>query len=281
MSRAALALLLLAAGCRRAETPAPQGDPRAASAPLADPSAPAAPYRVEAVANGGTLTGVVRWDGPRPSLAAFTVGPVGNPAVCGATQPAEALQLSDDGGVAFVVLSLSDITRGRAPDPAVVTVDQTACRYVPHVTAVATGTEVRFTNSDRGAIHNVHAYYGYDVDDNWFNATTPFGVATARVAQRPGVARLTCDAGHVWMTGYLLAFPHPYFAVTDARGCFTIRDIPPGTYTLHAWHEGWEVARREGTGRARYAPPHETDRRVTIAAGGTVDVTIPLRANGF
>lgn len=281
MSRAAVASALLALACRREVAP-PRAPSQRPDAPVAAAAQRPAPYRVEAVTQGGTITGIVRWEGPRPALEPFTVGPVGNPSVCGATQPAEALEIAaDTGGVAHTVLSLSDITRGRAPDPGTVSVDQSACRYAPHVTAVATGTEVRFTNSDRGAIHNVHAYYGYDEDDNWFNATTPFGVATTRVAQRPGVARLTCDAGHVWMTGYLLAFPHPYFAVTDARGGFTIRDVPPGTYTLHAWHEGWEVARREGTGRARYAPPHETDRRVTVAAGGTTEVTITLRANGF
>lgn len=280
MTRRTLAAALLAAACHRAETPARAPSPPD-DAPVTAPAPRPAPYRVEAVSNGGAITGAVRWEGPRPALEAFTVGPVGNPSVCGATQPAEALAIGDDGGVALTVISLSDIARGRAPDLGVVTVDQTACRYVPHVTAVATGAEARFTNSDRGAIHNVHAYYGYDEDDNWFNATTPFGVATSRVVQRPGVARLTCDAGHVWMTGYLLAFPHPYFAVTDAQGRFTIRDVPPGTYTLHAWHEGWAVARREGTGRARYAPPYESDRRVTVTAGGTVTVNIPLRANGF
>jgi plastocyanin len=189
--------------------------------------------------------------------------------------------VGEAGGVAFTVLSLDDISAGLAPDSALVTVDQTACRYVPHVTAVATGVEVRFTNSDRGAIHNVHAYYGYDEDDNWFNATTPFGIATSRVVQRAGVARLTCDAGHFWMLGYLLAFPHPYFAVTDAQGRFEIRGVPPGTYTLRAWHEGITIARREGTGRRHFAPPLEARRAVTVSAGGSAEVAFTLRADGF
>jgi len=279
--RAHLAAALLLAACRRDAPRTPSAAPGATAAPAVDGAVAAAPYRVEAVTAGGTIRGRVRWEGARPELPPFAVGAVGNPATCGASQPSEALVLDAEGGVAGTVLALSDITRGRAPDLAMVTVDQTACRYVPHVTAVATGVEVRFTNSDRGAIHNVHAYYGYDEDDNWFNATTPFGIATSRVVQRPGVARLTCDAGHFWMIGYVLAFPHPYFEVTDAAGRFELRDVPPGTYTLHAWHEGTSVARREGTGRARYAPAHEADRAVTVAPNGAATVDLTLRADGF
>ncbi|MFO0629160.1 MAG: carboxypeptidase regulatory-like domain-containing protein [Polyangiales bacterium] len=279
MRRAVLAAAALL-GCRPA---APRAAPDVAQAvvPQAVSTQPGGLYRVVPVPSPGAIRGVVRWDGPRPAVEPFAVGAVGNPAVCGDAQPSESLVVSDGGGVAFTVLSLDDISAGLAPDPAMVTVDQSACRYIPHVTAVATGVEVRFTNSDRGAIHNVHAYYGYDDDDNWFNATTPFGIATSRVVQRAGVARLTCDAGHFWMLGYLLAFPHPYFAVTDAQGRFEIRGVPPGTYTLRAWHEGLTIARREGTGRRHFSPPAELRRAVTLTAGGAAEVALTLRAGGF
>lgn len=278
--RPALLLLGALAACRR-EAPAPRPDVAQPAAPQAISTQRGGLYRVVPVPSPGALRGVVRWEGPRPSVEPFAVGAIGNPTVCGDAQPSEALVVGEGGGVAFTVLSLDDISAGLAPDLAQVTVDQTACRYVPHVTAVATGVEVRFTNSDRGAIHNVHAFYGYDEDDNWFNATTPFGIATARVVQRAGVARLTCDAGHFWMLGYLLAFPHPYFAVTDAQGRFEIRGVPAGTYTLRAWHEGLTIARREGTGRRHFTPPLEARRAVTVTAGGASEVALTLRAEGF
>lgn len=278
--RRSLVAAVLCLGCRRAPAPAPVADAQVlgGQGPARDPGGL---YRVVPVPSPGVIRGQVRWEGPRPSVDPFTVGAVGNPAVCGASQPSESLVVSESGGVAFTVLSLADISAGLAPDLTMVTVDQTACRYVPHVTAVATGVEVRFNNSDRGAIHNVHAYYGYDDDDNWFNATTPFGIATSRVVQRVGVARLTCDAGHFWMLGYLLAFPHPYFAVTDAQGRFEIRGVPAGTYTLRAWHEGITIARREGTGRRHFSPPLTLDRAVTVGAGGVAELQLTLRAEGF
>lgn len=275
MRRAAV-VTLLALACRREVAP-PRATTQRPDAPVAAAAQRPAPYRVEAVTQGGTITGIVRWEGPRPALEPFVVGPVGNPSVCGATQPAEALEIAaDTGGVAHTVVSLSDITRGRAPDPGTVTVDQTACRYAPHVTAVATGTEVRFTNSDRGAIHNVHAYYGYDDDDNWFNQASPHGLTVTKRVQRAGVARLICDAGHVWMLAYVHAFTHPYFAVTDAAGRYELRAVPPGRYTLRFWHEGWTRRAMEGT-RTRFSPAVETSRVVDVAPGGAVTADFSLR----
>jgi hypothetical protein len=82
--------------------------------------------------------------------------------------------------------------------------------------------------------------------------------------------RVRCDV-HPWMTGYLGIVPHPYFAVSGAQGAFTIADIPPGHYTVQAWHERYGTATQtidikagsatsvefsfSGTGQASAAPP--------------------------
>jgi hypothetical protein len=52
----------------------------------------------------------------------------------------------------------------------------------------------------------------------------------------PGILRLKCDV-HTWMVAFVAVVSHPYFAVTGADGVFAIRDIPEGTYDVHAWHE--------------------------------------------
>ncbi len=276
---AALALSLVA--CRRAPTPpAPPAPPSAPAvrAPGATPEAPI--YRVDpsVLDHPGLLQGTVRWNGPPPVVAPTPVAASGNPDHCGATQIDPTLVVGADRGVANAVVWLADIARGGAPDLSPVSIDQRDCRYDPHVLALPIGAELRFGNSDHGLLHNVHAYYGYDDDDNWFNQASPHGMSVARRVLRSGVARIICDAGHTWMLAYVHAFTHPYFAVTDQAGHYTLRAVPPGHYTLRFWHEGWTHRAMEGT-RPRFSPPVETSRAVDVAAGAAVTADFTLGPN--
>jgi hypothetical protein len=47
---------------------------------------------------------------------------------------------------------------------------------------------------------------------------------------------IKCDV-HPWMNGYAGVLPHPFFAVSGADGSYTIKGLPPGDYTVEAWHE--------------------------------------------
>ena len=62
--------------------------------------------------------------------------------------------------------------------------------------------------------------------------------------KQPGVIKLRCDAGHTWMSAYVVATDQPYHAVTDANGNFTIEGVPTGNYELEVWHE-WLGKHRE------------------------------------
>lgn len=79
-----------------------------------------------------------------------------------------------------------------------------------------------------------------------FNLPFPF---TNRVNERampsPGLVHLRCNGGHVWMNAEMMVVTHPYYAVTDESGQFEFTDVPPGTYQVVAWHEGWELPGRE------------------------------------
>lgn len=279
-------LCLALLGCKRSPAPAPASAPadgdtaRAATAPAETLGAAfAGVYRVVPVTQPGRVEGRVRWDGPRPALDPLTVGPGGNPSHCGASQPWPALSVSEGGGVRFAVVAL-DVSEGAAPTAREVLVNQEHCRYDPHVVALAVGDALTFGNADRGLLHNVHAYYGYDGDDNWFNAASPHGVPIVRRVLRPGVHRLLCDAGHTWMLGYVLAFRHPYFAVTDGEGAFAMEGVPPGTHRVHFWHEGWVASGREGNGRPIMGPAVEAVGRVEVPAGGRGAVRFVLSAAG-
>ena len=66
-----------------------------------------------------------------------------------------------------------------------------------------------------------------------------------------GAVKLGCNI-HDWMSGVILVVPTPYFAMTDADGAFTLRDLPPGTYGVVAWHEGSKAqGRRHGADASR------------------------------
>ena len=278
-SYAVLVVAMLGGMCRRTPPPAPP--PASESATQPGEPTPASSYRVVAVDHGGSLQGRVTWRGERPPTDAMPVHATGNPTVCGTTQPFPALTVDATGGVQGAVVWLKDLDHGVAQTVTSVTVDQHQCRYEPHITAMPLGADLRMTNSDPGLLHNVHAYYGYAGEESWFNAATPVGLPVVRRADRTGVSRIICDAGHTWMVGYVHVFDHPYFAVTDARGAWTIRNVPPGTYTLHTWHEGFTMSMVPSNEHPGWSPAWEHDQQVTVAPDGNVTVDQALTLTGW
>ena len=93
--------------------------------------------------------------------------------------------------------------------------------------------------------------------------------------EKAGNYILNCDI-HLWMTGYIRAVPHPYFAVTGADGSYTLTNVPPGEYRIGCWHEGM-VLKMETTGKDitgyKYSDDFELPvQTVTVPAEGTVEV---------
>jgi len=194
---------------------------------------PAAPKPAPAAATTGSVQGVIKYAGKAAKPA--PIKPTKDPAVCGA-RPLfdESLLVGKGGGLANAVIWLDRVPGARAPVPAQARVDQVACRYVPHVMAVPVGSDVTLGNSDK-TLHNVHAYQD---DDTLFNVALPsVGTKSKQKLEEPGVVTLKCDAGHTWMRAYVATFDHPYYAVTDKNGNFTIAGVPPGKHAVKVWHE--------------------------------------------
>lgn len=278
-ARLGLVASLVLAGCPRARTATTASDggaaPRAVDAAL---NAGDGVYRVITVTGAGRIAGRVVWEGAPEAVAPIAVPPSGSPQHCGHEQPWPALAVSASGGVADAVVAIAAIAAGAAVEPTVVTIDQAHCRYTPHLVAMGVGGRLRFTNSDTGVLHNVHGFYGYGDDDTWFNSASPYGVPFERAVTRAGVHRVACDAGHPWMLAYVWAFPHPYFAVTDAEGRFAMPNVPPGTYEVVMWHEGWRRDDATGIAHPHPAPPVERRQRVTVTAGGEATARFAMRA---
>ena len=116
-------------------------------------------------------------------------------------------------------------------------VDQKGLMFVPHITAVEQGTTVEFLNSDKVA-HNVFwTSVGGNKKLTHNLGTWPMGEKRPFKFDNPGAVPLLCNV-HPEMAGYVFVSPTPYFAVTDKSGAYKIDNVPDGSYTVKAWHEG-------------------------------------------
>jgi carboxypeptidase family protein len=191
-------------------------------------------YQAEAVKNGGTIVGTVKFVGTPPVRQPIAISK--DREVCGATPHYdESLIVSAGGGIANAVVRLPDIAKGRPLTPLKdVKFDQKNCDYTPHVLAFPAGSTVDIINSD-GILHSVRTESKRNPALDM--AQPPFKrVIVAGPLKYPELIAVSCDA-HNWMHGWWFVAENPYYAVTDTSGAFTIKDIPPGTYTLEVWQE--------------------------------------------
>lgn len=111
-------------------------------------------------------------------------------------------------------------------------IDQRGETFVPHIVAVEAGTEVDFPNSDE-TYHNVFSLSPVGAFDLGRYAA---GRSQSVRFDRPGIVRVFCDI-HSHMSAFVLVFGHRFYAVTGDDGSYRIERVPPGRYTVTAWHE--------------------------------------------
>ena len=115
-------------------------------------------------------------------------------------------------------------------EPAVM--DQRNLKFIPHVLPILVGTTVYFLNNDN-VLHNV---FSPDPCAGKLNLGTWFkGEVKKHTFTKPCVVTILCNV-HPEMEAYIIVLETPYFALTDKEGNFTIKDVPPGEYTLKVWH---------------------------------------------
>jgi plastocyanin len=129
-----------------------------------------------------------------------------------------------------------------------VVLDQQKCRYIPRVLGVQVGQPLEIRNSDP-LMHNVRAEGAINQP---FDVGQPLqGIKTTKTFNtREVMVPVKCQV-HAWMRGYVGVLEHPYFAVSDANGRFSISNLPPGTYTIEAWHERLGTATQQVTVAAK------------------------------
>jgi len=126
-------------------------------------------------------------------------------------------------------------------------VDQPVCTFMPRVIALREETELTFKNSAPVA-HNV-SIEGGDLGPV-LNASIPGGksLEIGKIKARNLPTPYKCTI-HPWMKGWLVSFKHPYYAVTDEKGEFTIKNAPAGEYRLQVWQEGYGYVQKGSKNR--------------------------------
>jgi plastocyanin len=190
----------------------------------------------QAAVTGGTVSGKITYAGtaPKPRPIRMSSDPLCMKEGAGATS--EVLLVGPGNGLQNSFVYVKDGLGAQSfPAPKTpVVIDQKGCRYLPHVVGIQVGQPLEILNSDP-TLHNVHAIPKQNKEFNFGQPNK--GMKTARVFDKPEImVPFRCDV-HGWMNAYAGVVAHPFFAVSAADGSFTIKGLPPGAYTIEAWHE--------------------------------------------
>ena len=223
------------------------------------------PHRVKAGGAAPTTTssvrGIVHFEGKVP--AGKPISMAADP-VCAKQHSAPLMAqdiMADSKGnlqnvVVFVSEGLGDQKFDPPSEPAVV--EQKGCMYQPHVMAVRANQKLELVNDDPTS-HNIHPV---PANNREWNKAEPPGTKMEDSFAREEIAiPVKCNV-HPWMKAYIGVLDNPYFQVTGKDGSFSIKNVPPGTYTLVAWHE-------------LYGP---TEQMVTVAASQEQKVNVAVKA---
>ena len=219
LTSSVLAVFLLA-GCGGTKPPAEQPTPSATStpAPVATPIDPA---------TAAIITGTVKFDGPAPKLAKIDMSQDPN---CKGSNTAENI-VTSGGNLAnvfvYVKQGLGNRTFSVPTDPIVL--DQTGCKYHPHVLGVMAGQTIKIVNSDP-TTHNIHP----TPKDNreWNESQAPQTAPLEKTFAREEILLPVQCNQHPWMKMFIGVVKNPFFAVTGPDGKFEIKGLPPGEYTI-------------------------------------------------
>lgn len=226
----------------------------AAGLALAAPP-PTGAYDVATVPDGGVVRGKVTFQGAVPAARRLQI--TKDLEVCG-DGPSERQEVSvSAGALRDVVVTIQEVKQGKAWPTGEVNLDQKKCTFLPYVQVVAPSAPLGIINSDP-VLHNLHPFELHGTTKRTlFNLAQPKqgSKIVKTIAPRASeVVRLECDA-HTWMLAWLYVPRNPYYAVVAPDGSFSIDQVPPGTYTVRAWHPTLGTQER----RVAIGPRGQTD----------------------
>src|ERR1700726_3328435 len=253
VSMLALCALLLTTACSKKENTEQSSNNMSESAATAPAATPIDPATV------ATVSGTVKFDGAAPKAAKIDMSQ--DPA-CKGMNEAETVVVAS-GDLANVFVYVKDGLGNRTFDVPkdAVALDQSGCKYHPHVLGVMAGQTVQIKNDDQ-TTHNIHPP---PKDNRGGNESHPPSspAIEKNFAREEVMLPVKCNQ-HPWMKMYINVVKNPFFAVTDKSGKYEIKGLPPGDYTIAFVHE------KLG----------EQDQKVTVAAKETKTVDQSFKAGG-
>ena len=224
-------------------------------------SVPTWAYEEIPVTDGGTVTGRVTMTGGKPTAKGFNLVTFPDPVYCGRISTGTGwrvlheFSVDEHAGLKDVVVLLTDVKAGKPFKFEAPTIEARDCRFLPFVTVVKDNDEVVVMNMDP-VMHDIQAYETSHLGPRvLFNTPLPMNPHHKRnvgadthehLAGQPmqETIHMTKDRRvfvmqcgfHAYMESWGLAVDNPYYVQTAADGSFSLKDVPPGEYTLVAWH---------------------------------------------
>ena len=212
-------------------------------------------------ATAATIAGTVAFEGTAPPPTPIDVS---SDAVCdpAAASAGAAPVIGDPGKLGNVFVYVSKGLEGQTfetpKEP--VHLDQKGCAYHPHVLGMMVGQTIKITNSDP-TVHNVHPTP--KVNPGFNIAQTSAGATNEKVFNAEEVMiPFSCDI-HGYMRSYVGVLSHPFYGVSKTDGSFSLAGLPPGSYTITAWHEKFG----------------KQDQEVTVGAKESKNITFTFKAS--
>jgi len=195
-----------------------------------------AAYKVIDVKDGGSVSGKVNFTGKDKAPQVYKVAK--DTDTCGTENRVIDYVDVKDGTLRNVVVYLDKVKSGKRFDPINVDIDQKGCQFIPYMSIMTNDANFSATNSDP-VLHNIHTYEIMGrAKKTVMNVSQPKqgSVTKKKVKLKRGAGmKIECDA-HDFMHGFVFVAKNPYYAMVADDGTFTINDIPPGKYTVKAWH---------------------------------------------
>ncbi len=220
-------------------------------------------YKEIEVTDGGSVSGKVTFEGALPEDAIENILITKNPDVCGTGEREIVWVDVKDGALRGAFVFIDKIKEGKAwsvPKGGDYLIVQKGCRFTPWAQVVRRGP-VTIRNSDEGVLHNINTREMIGVEKGRvvkrtmfnFGQPDPGDIQQDIKPRRSPFISINCEA-HNFMFGFIMAPLHPYAVVVGEDGSYSLDGVPPGKYTLKAWHPRFGIKKT----------------KITIEAGGSV-----------